>query len=47
MARDCKGRLDVRAMTHDEMLEYFEEQISARKDREELKKKQDFPVATQ
>ena len=47
MARDCKGRLDVRAMTHDEMMDYFEEQLTARKDREELKKKQDFPPATQ
>ena len=47
MARDCKGRLDVRAMMHDEMMDYFKEQIAARKDREELKKKQDFPAATQ
>ena len=46
MARDCKTQLDVRAMTHDEMMDYFEEQIAARKDREELKKK-DFPNATQ
>ena len=29
------------------MMDYFEEQLAARKDREELKKKQDFPTATQ
>src|ERR1700724_1450891 len=46
MARHCKTRLAVGAMTHDEMMDYFEEQIAARKDREELKKK-DFSNATQ
>ncbi|THG92756.1 hypothetical protein EW145_g8600 [Phellinidium pouzarii] len=46
-AAQCRSRLDIRAMTYDQMREYFEEESARKKDGEEVKKKQeeakDFP----
>jgi hypothetical protein len=49
MARDCRSQLNIRAMTYDEMADYFGQQEAARKDREAIKEKEkkDFPAATQ
>jgi hypothetical protein len=47
MARDCRSRLDVRAMSYEEMYEFFEEQKAAAKDREVIaKREKDFSTAT-
>ncbi|THG98366.1 hypothetical protein EW145_g7437 [Phellinidium pouzarii] len=46
-AAQCRSRLDIRAMTYDQMREYFEEESARKKDGEEVKRKQeeakDFP----
>ena len=46
-ARDYHSRLNVRAMTYDEMQEYFEQAEAAWKDCKEIKQKEDFVNATQ
>ena len=46
-ARDCRSKLDVRAMSYEEMRDYFEQAEAARKDREEIRRKEDFVNATQ
>jgi hypothetical protein len=46
-ARDCRSQLNVRTMTYDEMREHFEQAEAARKDREVIRAKEDFPDATQ
>ena len=38
MARDCRSKLDIRAMTYEEMREHFEQAEAARKDREEIRR---------
>ena len=47
MMKDCRSKLDVRAMTYEEMREHFKQAEAARKDREEIKRKEDFVDATQ
>ena len=50
MARDCKAQRSVRVMMQKEIRdahEYLNEQEAAVKDAKEIKKKEDFPAATQ
>ncbi|THG93579.1 hypothetical protein EW145_g8341, partial [Phellinidium pouzarii] len=46
-AAQCRSHLDIRAMTYDQIREYFEEESARKKDGEEVKRKQeeakDFP----
>ena len=50
MAQDCKGQRSVRVMMQKEIqdaCEYLDEQKAAAKDAAEIKKKEDFTIATQ
>ena len=49
MARDCKSQRSIRVMMQKEIQdarEYLDEQEAAAKDAEEIKKKEDFTIAT-